>query len=112
MHSRPLSRDAHDAMLAEWLRHGLRDRVRIVAVLDEKTCLSCLESDGRVIPLRDAIAGHPLPVDDCTCERGCRCRFRPIVSGCSSNFAKPYEKLRAAKKLERIRALMKSVAAR
>lgn len=96
-------------MLAEWLRHGLRDRVRIVAVLDEHTCLRCLESDGRVIPLRDAIVGHSLPVDECTCERGCRCRFRPILTGASSNFAKPYEKLRAAKKIARIRTLMKSV---
>jgi hypothetical protein len=107
MYSRPLTPEQHAALLAEWQRHGLRDRVRIVAVLDERTCLVCLEADARVIPLRDAMRKQELPCRGCTCEGGCRCRYRPVAAGSSPNFARPYEKQRAARKIARIRALMK-----
>jgi hypothetical protein len=109
MYSRPLSPQAHAALLAEWQRHGLRDRVRIVAVLDECTCLACLEADGRILPLRDAMRHELLPCNGCTCECGCRCRYRPILTACSPNFPPPYEKQRAATKIARIRTLMKEV---
>jgi hypothetical protein len=108
MYSRPLSTEAHAALLAEWQRHGLRDRVRIVAVLDECTCLACLEADARVLSLRDATREQVLPCKGCTCECGCRCRYRPILTACTANFAPPYEKRRAATKMARIRSLMKS----
>lgn len=68
-------------------------RVRVVCRIGPHTCLACLQADGRVYELDEALHDIPLPCPGCTCAvrevwnrrrggraavGGCRCRYQAM----------------------------------
>ena len=56
---------------------GIIKKVDILA--DSSSCERCLELDGKVFSIDDALKENPLPVERCTHKYGCRCTYLPVV---------------------------------
>jgi hypothetical protein len=71
------------------------ERVQIAAILDARTCPTCLRHDGRILSIGHALLEQALPCRDCACHlrndparaparAKCRCRYVPLAESSSA----------------------------
>lgn len=85
-----MSTPSHRRTLLKLQKLGSRvRRVLVVSVIGPRTCLTCLQADGRVYELDVALRENPLPCRGCSCAaldrarssrepRQCQCRYRAV----------------------------------
>lgn len=56
--------------------------VEIIAATNcpgNNSCETCLQLDGKIFPIDEALLKNPLPVKNCNHEYGCRCAYGSVV---------------------------------
>jgi len=66
--------------LMDYKRSDICTGVEIIAVTNSpgnNSCETCLQLDGKIFPIDEALLNNPLPVKNCSHEYGCRCVYGP-----------------------------------
>lgn len=68
--------------LLNYKKSGVCTGVEIIAVTnspENNSCDACLQLDGKIFPIEEALLKNPLPVKNCNHKYGCRCTYGPVV---------------------------------
>ena len=69
--------------LKEYKKLEVCTGVEIIAATNcpgNNSCKACMQLDGRVFPLDEALLRNPLPVKNCSHKFGCRCVYGPTIN--------------------------------
>jgi len=70
--------------LNEYKNSGIVNCVKIMTItncpnIDNNACEACMEFNGKIFPISEALLSNLLPVKNCLYPYGCRCVYGPAV---------------------------------
>jgi len=64
-------------LLNEYKKSDVVTGVEIIAT--DNSCEVCMQLNGKIFPIDEALLKNPLPIKNCSNEYGCRCCYGPTV---------------------------------